>query len=269
VARRLNPNRLRFFLGGADLEMVTIRDLLAQAGAPYRDRGLGWGARASHYREPIEEAVRQGETPVLVELEDDLDVAPDRLLVVDHHGARAGDTEPTALHQVFDLLALPAERWTRWLELVAANDRGHVEGLLEAGATPEEIRQVRAADRAAQGITPAEEAAAERAIEVRQELCDRRLTVVHLPHGRTAPVTDRLHEALGGPGYENLLIASPGEVNFFGSGELVNALDARWPGGWKGGALPQRGFWGHRRVDSTEVAPFLERHLVATGAGRS
>jgi len=66
-----------------------------------------------------------------------------------------------------------------------------------------------------------------------------------LAHARTATVTDRLAKELGGSGYQNLLILSPKEVNFYGSGKLIAILDARFPGGWSGGSLPERGFWGH------------------------
>ena len=70
---------LRFFLGGRDLEMVEIRRLLDRH-APDRveDLGLSWGARASVYLLGIEAALARGETPVLVELIDDLPATMDR-----------------------------------------------------------------------------------------------------------------------------------------------------------------------------------------------
>lgn len=185
----------------------------------------------------------RGDTPVLVELEDDLGL--DALVVVDHHGQRAGEDQRTALEQVFALLALPRERWTRWHSLVAANDRAYIPGLLAAGATAQEVARVRAADRAAQGITRDEEDDAERALERAERLCSGRLTVVNARHARLATVEDRLHAALGGPGFENLLLIAPAEVNFSGDGRVALALDRRFPGGWYGGALPAQGFWGH------------------------
>ncbi len=62
---------------------------------------------------------------------------------------QASYDKPTSLQQIFALLGLSAERWTRWFALVAANDRGHIAEMVGLGATPEEIAQVRAADRAA------------------------------------------------------------------------------------------------------------------------
>ncbi len=258
--------RYAFFLGGRDLEMVAIRELLEEVSpAELHDKGLAWGARASAYREEIEAALEAGMTPVLVELADDLGLG-ERAIRIDHHGSRAGKDRPTSLEQVFRLLGLPRERWTRWLELVAANDRGHVRALEALDATGEEIRRIRAADRAAQGITAEEERQAEAALEQAETCCGGALTVVHLPHNKTAAAADRLEPALGGPGYQNLLLLCPGEASFFGSGELVEALDRAFPGGWKGGELPERGFWGHAKLAPghlAEVRTLLEREIAA------
>ena len=66
-------NNVCFFLGGRDLEMVTIRDLLAtEAPERFFDKGLGWGAKASAYREEIDRILSTNATPVLVELIDDV-----------------------------------------------------------------------------------------------------------------------------------------------------------------------------------------------------
>jgi len=259
-SQSVSPAQLVFFLGGQDLEMVTIRDLLAQESRPYHDNGLLWGARASDYRTEIEAVLAQGQVPVLVELANDLNLAPARVILVDHHGEYAGEDRPTSLHQIFDLLALPPERWTRWFELVAANDWGYISALVAMGASQEEIVKVRAADRAAQGITAAEEIAGEQAAASATTMVYGKLTVVQLPHARTATVTDRLAPELSGPGYENLVVYSPDQVNFFGAGELVYALDKAFPGGWYGGALPTRGFWGHEEP-VPEVLPVLLEHL--------
>jgi len=248
---------LVFFLGGSDLEMQAIRRLLEEtAPGRFHDKHLGWGAGAAAYRQEIAHVLSAGLTPVLVELQDDLGLDLGRVVIVDHHAERAGSDKPTSLQQIFALLGLPAERWTRWFALVAANDRGHIAEMLGLGATPEEIVQVRAADRAAQGISPEEERAGEEAVSYAETLAQGRLTLVRLPHAHTATVTDRFDQALGGPGFENLIVLSPEEANFFGSGELVAAIDRHFPGGWYGGALPQNGFWG-RDGSGEEVLMFL------------
>jgi hypothetical protein len=253
--------RFVFFLGGHDLEMLTIRGLL-QAHAPgrFHDKGLSWGAKTSDYSEEIGTCLSQGDVPVLIELQDDLGLGPERVVIIDHHGERAGADRPTSLHQVFDLLGLPSTRWSRWYELVAANDRGYIPAMHEAGATQEEIIKVRAADRAAQGITAEQEAQGAKAAAQAEVRANGKLTLLRLPHSRTATVTDRLEPALGGPGYQNLLVISPCQLNFFGKGQFILALNRSFPGGWYGGGLPERGFWGHSGPlpTATEVIKMIE-----------
>lgn len=239
---------LTFFLGGRDLEMAEIAALVrATVGAhAVVDKGLPWhGAVASAYANEIATALACGRQPVLVELGLDLDAGViDRCLVVDHHGSRAGADQPTSLEQVFALLHLPPSRWTRRHALVAANDRGWIPGLRAMGATAAEIAAIRAEDRAAQGITAADEEAGARALIGRERVADGSLVVVRLPHARTAVVMDRLAQEAGDDQVPDTLIQSPGEVNFSGCGGRVRALDAAFPGGWCGGALPHFGFWG-------------------------
>ena len=255
-----DPASLIFFLGGHDLEMVTIRDLLErEAPGRFHDRNLSWGARISAYRREVAECLANRRTPVLVELEDDLGLEPSAVVVVDHHGHEAGGESPTSLHQVFGLLKLSRERWSRWYELVAANDRAYIPGLISVGASREEIERVRRADRAAQGITSEEEEQAERAVDKAESLAGGKLTLVRVEHSRLALVQDRLDPALGGPGVFNLLVVSREEVNFSGEGRLVRALDARFPGGWVGGDLPERGYWGR-----TGLLPDVVSFLVST-----
>lgn len=226
--------------------MAAIRELLERfAPGRFTDKRLAWGARVSDYRDEIAAALNRGETPVLIELTDDLPAdAFDRArtIVVDHHGARAGADRPTSLEQVFALLGRPAGAWTRDLALIAANDRGHIEAMRAFGAGDDEIRSVRARDRAAQGVSAAEEDAASAAIAGRRVIG--RLTRVTVPHDRSTAVADLMEPALGGPGYDALLVEMPTKLAFFGDGAGVAWLAAAVPGSWSGGALPDRGFWG-------------------------
>lgn len=243
-------NDFVFFLGGRDLEMETIRELLDQhAPGQYFDKRLNWGAKTSHYQDEIRQTLEHGKRIVLVELEDDLRMAtgPDatRVVVVDHHNSRAGREQPASLQQVFTLLGLPDSKWTRQMELVAANDRGHCRAMLAINANREEMQQIREADRRAQGISADEEQAGRQAAEAARLELDGRLTVVHLPHDRTATVTDALDAMLGGNGFENLLILCPNTTLFFGDGRMVHHLAAQVSGGFWGGAMPVSGFWGH------------------------
>lgn len=272
---------LAFFLGGADLEMVEIEKLLRDrqpSDPPYSlcAKRLPWGAGISAYRAEAEAALARGDMLVLVELRNDLNLPTDRIVEVDHHGERAGADKPTSIEQVYTLLGRPRPRASaarRRLELVIANDRGYIPGLLAARATPAEAAAIRAKDRRAQGITTAEEEAAAEAAARRQTLNDGDLTIVELPHDRFAAVSDRLHQGLGGPGYRSLLILGYSEAQYDGSGNVVARLSAAVPGSWCGGALPQRGFWGCRyaslgAADGAAARPRLLQMIAQGGDPR-
>jgi hypothetical protein len=79
----------------------------------------------SAYRTELLAALVRGATPVLIELADDR-FDRGRTVVVDHHGPLAGHDRPASIEQVFALLGLPTEAWTRRLALVAANGRAHI-----------------------------------------------------------------------------------------------------------------------------------------------
>jgi hypothetical protein len=246
----------RFLLGGHDLEMVEIRRLLERhAPGRFFDKNLAWGAALSAYRDELLEALRHGEKPVLIELADDL--SPDlfdrgRIIVVDHHGPLAGHDKPTSIEQVFSLLNLPPDTWTRRLVLVAANDRAHVAGMRAIGASPAEIAEIRAADRGAQGVTTADEAEAVRAIAARRR--EGRLTIIETTSRTSSAIADRVLPEMGGPGYERLLVVMPGKVAAFGDGAAIQELGRAFPGSWWGGDLPLAGYWGMQLLADREIA---------------
>ena len=260
-----DPANYQFFLGGHDLEMITIRKLIENhSNAIVHDKRLRWGARACDYRQEINAALATGATPVLIELEQDMKLPKDKVCIVDHHRDAAGHDKPTCLEQVFALLDLPRHLWTRHLALVAANDRGYIPAMRhELTATPEEIRSIRQQDRQAQGITADEERAAITAIEKIEYCCHGKLAIARLPHNRTAALVDRLQPEAGGPGIDNILVISPGEVNFYGTGAAVAALVKEYPSGWYGGDLPTRGFWGMagEELPANSLVLFLKNSL--------
>jgi len=251
-----------YFLGGRDLEMAEIAKLLAEH-APGRvhDKQLAWGARLSAYRAELMRAVAAGETPVLVELEDDLPPdAFDRacsVVVIDHHGSRAGQDRPTSIEQVFVRLGLPAKAWTRRLALVAANDRGHIAGMREIGASREEMTAIRAEDRATQGVSATDEVEAVRAMASRR--MRGRAAWVETTSNTSSAIADRMHADVGGPGYERLIVVMPGKVAAFGDGTMIEALRLAFPGSYWGGDLPRAGFWGMDLPGKAERQQTLER----------
>lgn len=236
---------LCFFLGGHDLEMVEIGKLARSAGSVVVDKGLPWGAKLSDYEGEIEAHTNSHGRAIAVELIDDMPAnwsARPNLVLVDHHGPRAA--EPSSLEQVFAILKLPPSSWSRRLQLVAANDKAYVEGLLGAGASWQEAASIRMEDRAAQGITPQQEAQGLAALAQAQVLVAK-LTYVKLQHNHMATVTDPAalntkFRALPA----NLFIHAPQEFGFFGEGRAVLTLANACSIGWSGGNLPQKGFWG-------------------------
>jgi hypothetical protein len=251
----VNRERLRFFLGGRDLEMYAPGQAL--------DKRLAWGAKLSDYAIEITETAAAGRTPVAVELTDDMppDWTPRRdLIVVDHHGKLAGANMPCSLAQVLKLLDLPKRAWTRRRMLIAANDIGHVPAMIAAGATRDEFLRIRGADRRAQGVTAADEDEAARAIDQRYQRGN--LTVVETTSDTSSAIADGMLRDLGGPGYVNLLVVMPAKLGFFGEGRVVLALAATKPCCWYGGALPARGFWGASTQSKIDQAG-LVKHIVA------
>lgn len=246
----------RFFLGGHDLEMIEIARLLAEVGAEVEDFGLSWGARASAYQDRIAQSLAAGETPVLVELARDLPEAIlSRCIEVDHHGDRAGTNQPSAIEQVWRLTGADPARWTRWRQLVAANDIGHIPALRRMGADADEIRTVRAADREAQGVTSQDETRGAVAARAHRMVGD--LMVIEADTTRTSPIVDYLALEMGvAVETTNILVVMPDEAAFFGSGDTIARLKD-WPGAWWGGDLPARGYWG------AKIAKHDQARLIA------
>jgi hypothetical protein len=257
----------RFFLGGHDLEMREIRALLNEAGLEQCivDHELAWGARASAYEGDIRAAIATGETPVLIELTDDLpcDFLKAGLVNIDHHGSRAGADAPSALRQVYDLVGRRhGLAWTRQRALVEANDVGHVPALRAMGATPEEIRAIRDADRRAQGVSAATEQESRRAAAAAQRRGA--LTLVRTTAPTSSAIADFLLPEYGGPGADDLIVVMPDKIAFFGLGTVIDRLKDT-PGSWYGGALPARGYWGAPLTGAAadEIAAAITRYFDA------
>lgn len=247
IISNINVNNFVLFAGGYDGEMVEILNVCREVGVENFDKHLSWGAKASDYAEEIAQAVSDGKTPVLVELTLDTEI-PNCAVVVDHHNENAG--RPSSLQQVLDLFGLKP---TRRQQLVAANDSRYIPGMIALGATPEEIAAVRCADRAAQGVTPEQEAEAERAIADAEVING--VVIVKMSHPKTSTVCDRLFDP---ELEERLLVLSEkdSEANFFGNGELCKKLRNRF-GGWMGGNLSECGYWGCQHVDQQAVEKFV------------
>lgn len=258
----MSNNNMVIFCGGYDAEMVEIINTCRKAGIEVIDRHLGWGAAASAYSEEIAAAVSENKQVVLIELALDIEL-PKTAIVVDHHNEMSG--QPASILQVLALLGMDA---TRWQQLVAANDCGYIPAMLSMGATPEEVAAVRLADRSAQGITPEQEAEAERALASSEQFAcwsgkamhaDGLLTIVRMAHSKTATVADRLFN----PEEEQrlLILSGDGESNFFGRKALCLSLQEKF-GGWSGGG-ETTGYWGGD-ANQTEIEEFVKNFFSFT-----
>ena len=145
-----------------DGEAREIRRLLEHAGERVLVSAQRWGARWEGLESAIQAQLRAFPGRIYgVEL---AGPNPYGAINIDHHYYAGDDRrmEESSLEQVADLLAIPLSRWQR---LVALNDRGYIPLMARFGASPEEIRAVRQADRAAQGVTKEQEAAAARDVD--------------------------------------------------------------------------------------------------------
>ena len=250
-----------FFLGGQDLEMLTIRKLLENSGQKFYDKQLKWGAKASAYSQEIERAPEFGGVPVLVELEVGIKL-PESTLVVDHHNDRSG--EEASILQVVRMLGYAP---TKNQNLVAANDSGYIPAMLREGASREEIADIRRRDREAQGVTEEMERQAEEALSNYREA--RGVIIVHIPHNKFSTVTDRLYEQWN-DGRENLVVVCDTagdecEVYHFGRGDICHDIKTKWNGfgGGQGfGDRTKNAFAGCKTKTPVDIVNFVVTQQV-------
>jgi len=150
-----------FLLGGHDLEMHTIKEVLVnngfKEGETFFDKKLQWNtAKLSAYNDVI---AKNGEKTVYaVELEEDTPL-PKNYHRIDHHNDFS-DKEASLLQ----ILALLGEKPTREQELISANDARYIPGMKCLDASEEEIAKIRKRDREIQGISKNEDEVAKKIV---------------------------------------------------------------------------------------------------------
>lgn len=203
----------RFLLGGYDLEMLTIRQMLeGTEGCIIEDKHLNWdNAWLSAYREELSQDANCNIYGI--ELREDIPL-PSGYCRIDHHNDWAD--KPSSLEQVAEVLGVEL---TKYQQIVAANDKGYIPAMEALGASQEEINEIRRADRVAQGVTEEDEALAEKSIAENMSVYEG-LTVVRAFSPRFSPICDRLFP------YQRLLIYTDAEWLFYGEGtaKLVSVL---------------------------------------------
>jgi hypothetical protein len=103
------------------------------------------------------------------------------------------------------------DQLTRKQELIAANDRGNIPAMIEMGATPDEIDEIRRRNREAQGVTAEDEWLAEASIRDQMRVV-KGITVVRSNTSRFSAIYDRLYTC------SKLLIYNDNELTYYGDG---------------------------------------------------
>lgn len=199
-----------FLLGGYDLEMLTVKEILMEKHIKFFDKHLSWhNAFIDEYVDKLAgyenvEDVRF----YAIELKYK-NLAPIKNLeIIDHHDDLCYG--PSALEQVADLLSVDLNRWQL---LVSANDRGYIPAMIKVGADEKEINAIRIADRRAQGVKDVDEKMAEEDVE--NLLRFENLIVVRTRSDKFSPICDRLFP------YDRLIIYNECELVYYG----MNAYD--------------------------------------------
>lgn len=190
-----------FLLGGHDLEMLEIRNLLNKYGLVYHDLNLIWGARLSSYSTVF----NPDHAFVGIELEKDID-PPLHYIEIDHHNDKAH--LPSSIEQVAGLIN---HKLTHYEQFVAANDKGYIPAMKALNASWDEIQEIRKADRAAQGVTDEDERLAEESIANNLKRMGDLICVESLT-SKFSTITDRLYPC------EKLLISYPEQFVYYGKG---------------------------------------------------
>lgn len=198
-----------FLLGGYDLEMLTIHNILEENNELFFDKHLKWdNAIPEEYSDVFIEYGNKKENVIYgVELHSSEFTAQYANYVrIDHHNEF--NDQPSALIQVAEILN---KSLNRHQQLIAANDSGYIPAMEQLGATKEEIHKIRYLDRQVQGVTENDEQLAENAIKHHLIQYDK-LTVVQSETSRFSAICDRLYP------YNSLLIYNVDELMFYGKG---------------------------------------------------
>lgn len=242
-----------FLLGGHDLEMLTIKQLLdGRDGCVVMDKNLRWdNAHLSAYQDSL--ALYPDGDIYGIELQEDVSV-PANYHRIDHHNDYA--LKPSALEQVAEMMGVALNRYQ---QLVAANDKGYIPSMQALSATDEEIADIRRRDREAQGVSEADEQMAE--LSVKDHFSRHgSLWVVRSLTPRFSPICDRLYP------FQRLLIYTDSEWVFYGEGkaELVEVLveDIKQKKIYHGGG--DEGYvgaarWAYSQDEIIEFVEFIKR----------
>jgi len=200
----VNRNKIVFFLGGHDLEMMAIKEILEQEQIKFVDKNLLWGAKLSKYQKELDEF--RDYTIYGIELEEDI-VPPKNYYRIDHHN-NLSDKDAS----IIQVLKILDKQPTREQELIAQNDIGHIEAMRCFGATEDEIKEIRKLDREAQGVIPQEESKALEEIKNIKE--ENGIYILETSLDKFSPIVDNFEK-------RPLLLYSNNSLTYYGDIEFL------------------------------------------------
>jgi hypothetical protein len=205
----LNKQNSLFFLGGHDLEMLEIKNILLEEGYSVVDNNLQWGAKLSDYVSLYSEEKYN----VCIELSEDM-TPPLNYIKIDHHNELS--VQKSSIEQIAELIGISLNRYQI---LVSANDKGYIPAMKELEASDEEIQSIRKKDRQIQGTTESEEIQAEE--NIKDRIIENNLTIVKTDLKHFSPIADQLY----GKTDDNLLIYNEVALCYYGKKRNVLVKD--------------------------------------------
>lgn len=196
-------NKKVFLLGGKDLEMMEIKNLLSSKNQIFEEKDLSWeNAKLSAYQEELKKYENDNVTIYGIELEADIKLSKN-YEEIDHHGKN--DDKPSSLEQVAKILNIELSREQK---LIAANDSRYISGMKSLCATKKEIDDIRKKDREAQGITEEDELLAKESFETS---CNNNSNLIYSKTSKFSALSDFAYEK-----FDNYVIYNDSKVVFYG-----------------------------------------------------
>jgi len=190
-----------FLLGGKDLEMEEIKNLLIKHNKRFLDKRLEWGAKLSYYRHLLDDKnIYYG-----IELIEDI-APPKNYIAIDHHNSNQANL--SSLEQVAKILGIELNRYQK---LVSLNDKGYIKAMKDFGATEVEIEYIRQKDREAQGVDENDEVLA--TISLQEAKLESDILIIKAKTDKFSAISDKCYDK-----YENILIYNDKKLSYYGKG---------------------------------------------------
>jgi len=259
-----------FYLGGHDAEMIAVKNLIIDYKIPnenIKDNDLKWGAKLSEYKDELSKLTKE-QIPVFIELNLDVDY-PSNAIIIDHHNEKAGKDKKTSIEQVADLLGI---KLNREQELISANDKGFIWGMIDIGATEEEIQRIRKLDLEKQGVTDEDKVKAKISVDHFLERISSDMVIINSLIENTTPITEFIYKY-----YIHIFIITPSNKLYYsGPEKIIRILEDKYSSlkkdnskieTWSGGYLPDHGYFGASdAIEKKDIIklmePFIEKERI-------